>query len=81
MKHSEIREAYAQHSTFLIGTLYTGLQGLRASHVIRATLINLTSTGLDQTLRFTSISTVYWLNSSNASNASAAYIKDGPPPI
>ncbi|MBL7478462.1 hypothetical protein [Legionella bononiensis] len=38
MKHSEIREAYAQHGTFLIGARFAGLPGLRASHFIRATL-------------------------------------------
>ena len=37
MKHSEIRETYAQHSTFLIGARFAGLPGLRASHFIRAT--------------------------------------------
>ncbi|MBL7479188.1 hypothetical protein [Legionella bononiensis] len=38
MKHSEIREAYAQHSTFLIGARFAGLPGLRASHFIQATI-------------------------------------------
>ncbi|WP_238400743.1 hypothetical protein, partial [Legionella bononiensis] len=37
MKHSEIREAYAQHSTFLISARFAGLPGLRASHFIQAT--------------------------------------------
>ncbi|MBL7525094.1 hypothetical protein [Legionella bononiensis] len=37
MKQSEIREAHAQHGTFLIGARFAGLPGLRASHSIRAT--------------------------------------------
>ncbi|WP_255541650.1 hypothetical protein [Legionella bononiensis] len=38
MKHREIQEAYAQHSTFLIGARFAGLPGLRATHFIQATL-------------------------------------------
>ncbi|MBL7481296.1 hypothetical protein [Legionella bononiensis] len=38
MKHSEIREAYAQHSTFLIGVRFAEFPGLRASRFIRATI-------------------------------------------
>ena len=83
MKHREIREAHAQHGTFLIGAHFTRLPGLRASHFIQATIIlSLTARSHhDLTLRSTRINTFYWLNSSNASNASAAYIKEGPPPI
>ncbi|WP_238400394.1 hypothetical protein, partial [Legionella bononiensis] len=39
MKHSEIREAYAQHSTFLISARFAGFPGLRASHFIQATIM------------------------------------------
>ncbi|WP_255541662.1 hypothetical protein [Legionella bononiensis] len=38
MKHSEIREAYAEHSTFLIGARFAGLSGLRVLHFIRSTI-------------------------------------------
>ncbi|WP_274519364.1 hypothetical protein [Legionella quateirensis] len=38
MKHSKIREAYAQHGTALNGARFARLPGLRASHFIQATL-------------------------------------------
>ncbi|WP_255542223.1 hypothetical protein [Legionella bononiensis] len=38
MKHREIREAYAQHSTLLADARFAGPPGLRASHFIRVIL-------------------------------------------
>ncbi|WP_133141105.1 hypothetical protein [Legionella quateirensis] len=37
MEQSVIREAHAQHGTFLIGARFAGLPGLRAPHSIQVT--------------------------------------------